>query len=122
MALKIIDKKLSLTTTTNATIATLMTIAIPAGAVVGGLIKVTVRDTTNVLSSAFYMRQISAVNNAGTASIIGSLSLVGVDAVAGALATILLTASISGTDLLIRGTGILATNLEWQVDAYLNVN
>lgn len=122
MALKIIDNNRIVTTTTNETITTLMTIAIPNNTALGGIIKIIIRDNANVLNSAFYIRQVLVVNNSGTASIIGTVSSIGTDMVASGLSTVLVTISISGTNLLIRGTGIIATTLEWQVDSYLNIN
>lgn len=122
MAQKIIDNKRIVTTTTNATITTLMTVPIPTNSAMGGMVKITVKDTTTHTNAAFYVRQVLAVNNAGTTSIIGTVSAIGVDMVAAGLVTALVTLNVTGTDLLIRGTGIAATTLEWQVDAYFNIN
>ena len=122
MALKVVDNQRVVVTTTNATITTLLTIAVPTGSAIGGLIKIVVRDTTTTASSAFYMRQVLSTNTSGTAAIIGSVITLGTDVVAVALVTALVTISVTSGNLLIRGTGIAATTLEWQVDAYMNVN
>lgn len=122
MGLKYIDTKRSALTTTNATISTIVTIPIPTGSVSGTRVEVTVRDSANPLNCGFYLRQVLVANSAGTTSIIGSISTIGVDSVAIGLAGVVLTISVSGGNLMIQGTGLITTTLDWQVITYLNIN
>ncbi len=98
-------------TTTDATVTTVITIAVPTGHSIMGRIMAVSRNTANGNTNGF-TGIISEKNPSGTASGAGNInstSLLADDAVGG------ITLVGSSGNLLIKVTGVAATTYDWEV-------
>lgn len=112
MSQRTIDKVTEVVTTSNATQTTLITYPIPSGASISAECTVVGRDTSNgdTITTA---QKATAKNVSGTASLVGSvLNMVALTADT-LLSTASVTMTISGTNLLVRVTGVLSKGIEW---------
>lgn len=97
-------------TTTNATVTTIATVAIPAGKVVmieARMVAIETADTTKGLGA---LKQVVYHNSAGTATMIGTI---GTSFQARNPGTIGFTFTVSGSNVLIQVTGVAATTINW---------
>ncbi len=106
--------------TTNATIATLGTIAIPTGSVMYVKAVIMARKTDETAGAKFE-RTILVRNNAGVITTDQAVTTVGTDFTGGGCAA---TLDVSGTDVRVRVTGLAATNFEWtgHVEVFQNTD
>lgn len=106
-------------TTTNST-TTIITVPIPTSGVVQIDSAITARIGT-ITSGASYQLLGTYKNNAGTVTLVGAnvAGLVNEDA---GLASAAVVHTISGTNVLVQGTGIAATTIEWAAVTYLTIN
>lgn len=106
--------------TTNATLTTLATYALPNNSGGCALVKVSARNTaTNKCANTVV--SLGVQNLAGTAAILGTptanLSVAnGSDAT---MTGVAVSFSVSGANLLVQGTGIAATNISWKTSVEL---
>jgi hypothetical protein len=98
--------------TTNATPTTIATIPL---SISGDEMEVDVSiHCTFSTNNAFYTRLVRVKNIGGVVSLQGTFQTIGTDFEDAALSTANVTATVSGTDLIIQGAGIAATNINWQ--------
>jgi hypothetical protein len=97
--------------TTNATVTTIATIPLPTS---GGYATVTV-DMTGKSTNDYYrgIKTILIYNNAGTLSVVGAIADMITPVSTVALATATFSITTSGTNILVRVTGVAATNISW---------
>ena len=116
MALRIFDKIKALVQTTDATQTTLCSFTIPSNSSAVVRATISLRNTANNDTAAIMIVG-TFKNNAGTVTLEGSVtSLLAIMGSAGLL-TALSTMDVSGTNIRIRVTGIIATTIDWQVEA-----
>src|SRR3990167_94340 len=118
---KVIEKSTAVqgyVTTTDATVTTVATIAIPASTTVVIELHVAARRTGGSAGvaedGAGYVQQATYKNVAGTATLIGSVN---VDYTAESQAAWDVTFAVSGSNVLIRVTGAVNNNISWYCSA-----
>jgi len=97
--------------TTDATVTTISTISTATDNVYGLFIQVA-GIKSDGSQGGHFLRQVSVKNDGGTVSVIGSTTTIGTDAEDDANWNV--TATTSGTNILVQVTGVAATTIEWQ--------
>jgi len=93
-------------TTTDATVTTIITVAIPTGKNVVGFLLATSRNTSNTNTKTF-TGSVYGKNVGGTVTVASSLTNLVTDEATN------VTVTNSGTNMIIQVTGIAATTIDW---------
>lgn len=118
--IQVSDKTMSTVQTTDSTQTTIATLAIPNGS--SGLIEafIIARDGNGATAAWNVLQAFKNVSN--TVSLVGSLGSIYVPTPDAGIATASVTVTASGSNVLVKVTGIIASNIAWQVFTNVYIN